>query len=143
LDARKCISYLTIEYDGSIPVDLRAKMGNRIYGCDDCQLVCPHNNKADTTQEADFTPRHSLEKISLMEAFSWTEVEFLHNTEGSPIRRIGYAQWQRNIAVALGNAPASPELIATLERAKGRVSALVDEHIDWALVQLQSAVVAD
>ena len=137
LDARKCISYLTIEYDGSIPVELRSKMGNRIYGCDDCQLVCPHNNKAETTTEADFLPRHSLEKIQLSEAFEWSESQFLKNTEGSPIRRIGYAQWQRNIAVALGNAPASEELIALLERRRGRVSALVDEHIDWALAKLR------
>lgn len=136
MDARKCISYLTIEYSGSIPIELREKMGNRIYGCDDCQLVCPHNRKAKPTSEADFQPRHKLDSAPLTELFSWTEDEFLKKTEGSPIRRIGYEQWTRNIAVALGNGPATEEAIQLLKNKQGQVSPLVDEHLTWALDRL-------
>jgi epoxyqueuosine reductase len=138
LDARKCISYLTIEYAGSIPMELRAKIGNRIYGCDDCQLVCPHNNKAPKTQEQDYSSRHNLDDLDLLDAFQWTEDVFLKKTEGSAIRRIGYEQWQRNIAIALGNGKLSTEVTDALTRQKGLVSELVDEHIDWALKQLQA-----
>ncbi|TCS42996.1 tRNA epoxyqueuosine(34) reductase QueG [Reinekea marinisedimentorum] len=137
LDARKCISYLTIEYAGSIPVELREKMGNRIYGCDDCQLVCPHNRKANDTEEADFQPRHNLDDASLLSLFAWSEQQFLNNTEGSPIRRIGYEQWTRNLAVALGNGPCSEQATDQLKQKLGQVSALVDEHIEWALSRLQ------
>ncbi|MDM7859064.1 tRNA epoxyqueuosine(34) reductase QueG [Alteromonas sp. ASW11-36] len=136
VDARKCISYLTIEQDGDIPEDLRALIGNRIYGCDDCQLVCPFNQDAPITTDADFSPRQVLMSKPLAELMSWTETEFLQNTEGSPIRRIGYARWQRNIAVGLGNADCTEDNLAALRQAKGRVNAMVDNHIDWALEQL-------
>jgi epoxyqueuosine reductase len=135
LDARKCISYLTIEHSGPIPVELRSKMGNRIYGCDDCQIVCPFNSFSQPSQEADFQPRHSLDNISLLTLFSWDETTFLKNTEGSAIRRIGYEQWQRNLAVALGNAPSSTDITAALTRQRATASPLVAEHIDWALAQ--------
>ncbi len=138
LDAGKCISYLTIEYDGSIPLELRDKMGNRIYGCDDCQLVCPHNRKPQGTDEPDFSPRHQLDNVSLLSLFQWDEATFLSKTEGSPIRRIGFAQWKRNLAVALGNGPADDDVIAALHEQYGCVSALVDEHIQWALEKLQA-----
>ncbi|MBU2864797.1 tRNA epoxyqueuosine(34) reductase QueG [Reinekea forsetii] len=138
LDARKCISYLTIEYSGSIPTDLRSKMGNRIYGCDDCQLVCPHNNKAPKTEESDYNVRHNLDNLDLLVAFSWDEETFLSNTEGSAIRRIGFEQWQRNIAIAIGNGKPYPEAVQILLSQKGNVSDLVDEHIDWAVTQLQN-----
>jgi epoxyqueuosine reductase len=137
LDARKCISYLTIEYSGSIPIELRPKMGNRIYGCDDCQLVCPHNRKVTETIETDFSPRHQLDDISLLELFSWNEATFLSNTEGSPIRRIGHEQWQRNIAVALGNGPSNAETISALNDTLPNASELLAEHIQWALNQLE------
>ncbi len=133
LDARRCISYLTIELRGSIPEELRPLIGNRIYGCDDCQLVCPWNRFARPSAEPDFTPRHGLDAPELIRLFSWTEEEFLKNTEGSAIRRIGYDCWLRNIAVALGNAPESD---ATLKALKGRLnhdSELVREHVRWAL----------
>jgi epoxyqueuosine reductase len=136
LDARKCISYLTIEFAGSIPVELREKMGNRIYGCDDCQLVCPHNSKAPKSDELDYNTRHNLDNLDLLTAFKWTEAEFLSKTEGSAIRRIGYEQWQRNVAIALGNGDTSDEVIDALKQQKGKASDLVDEHIDWALNQL-------
>jgi epoxyqueuosine reductase len=137
LDARKCISYLTIEYAGPIPAELRSKMGNRIYGCDDCQLVCPHNRKAEDSQEEDFQPRHHLDSISLIELFNWSKEEFLKKTEGSPIRRIGYEQWTRNLAVALGNSTKSEKTIQQLQKKLGTVSDLVDEHIRWAISQLR------
>ena len=137
LDARKCISYLTIEFSGSIPVDLRPKMGNRIYGCDDCQLVCPHNRKAEATSENDFAPRHRLESISLLDVFNWDETTFLAKTEGSPIRRIGYQQWLRNVAIGLGNGDFEPEVIQSLQAKLGKVSSLLDEHITWALTELK------
>jgi len=136
LDARKCISYLTIEFSGSIPVELREQMGNRIYGCDDCQLVCPHNRKAPETEEDDFSPRHALDDIDLVTAYSWSESEFLKKTEGSPIRRIGYEQWLRNVTIALGNGHSSEEVVLLLDRKRGCISDLLDEHIDWALNKL-------
>ncbi len=135
VDARLCISYLTIELRETIPVELRPLIGNRIYGCDDCQLVCPWNRFATPTPETDFLPRHKLDNITLLELFSWTEDEFLNNTEGSPIRRIGYECWLRNIAVALGNAQSTPEAIKALTTHKNHTSLLVREHVQWALEQ--------
>ena len=138
VDARKCISYLTIEHKGAIDKTLRPLMGNRIYGCDDCQIVCPYNKQAPTTNEADFSPKEILFGRSLVELFCWTEKQFLEYTLGSPIRRIGYARWQRNIAVGLGNANSSPAIIDTLKSGLGRVDDVVDEHIYWAIEQQQS-----
>ncbi|MFC3151953.1 tRNA epoxyqueuosine(34) reductase QueG [Litoribrevibacter euphylliae] len=135
LDARKCISYLTIEYDGVIDESLRPLMGNRIYGCDDCQMVCPWNKFTQESDEQDFSPRHQLDDISLLELFQWTEAEFLKNTEGSPIRRAGYEKWQRNIAIALGNAPASTEIIKLLTKQLPAASEMVAAHIQWAIEQ--------
>jgi epoxyqueuosine reductase len=135
LDARRCISYLTIELRTSIPIEFRKAMGNRIYGCDDCQLVCPWNKYAKPTAESDFVPRHRLDSAKLLELFSWTEEEFLHRTEGSAIRRIGYECWLRNISVALGNAPTSPKLLAALTLRLDHPSALVREHVAWALAE--------
>ncbi|MBS0565797.1 MAG: tRNA epoxyqueuosine(34) reductase QueG [Proteobacteria bacterium] len=133
LDARRCISYLTIELHGSIPVEFRRAMGNRIYGCDDCQLVCPWNKFAVKSAEPDFITRHGLDSVSLIELFAWSEEEFLTNTEGSAIRRIGYERWLRNIAVALGNAPRSAEVVTALSARKEHPSELVREHVLWAL----------
>lgn len=136
VDGRRCISYLTIELQGAIPVEFRKAIGNRIYGCDDCQLICPWNRFANTTQEADYQARHQLEKQPLLDLFSWTEDQFLSNTEGSPIRRIGYERWLRNIAVALGNAPTSHEIVETLKnKLKDSDSELLNEHINWALAE--------
>jgi epoxyqueuosine reductase len=137
VDARRCISYLTIELKGAIPEEFRKAMGNRIYGCDDCQLVCPWNKFAQHSREADFQPRHQLDEASLIDLFNWDEQTFLKNFEGSAIRRIGYESWLRNIAVALGNAPTSEKVISTLKN-KGKnatFSKMVQEHIDWALQQ--------
>ena len=137
LDARRCISYLTIELKGAIPEELRPLIGNRVFGCDDCQLVCPWNRFAKPTQEDDFQPRHRLDNSSLVELFMWTEDEFLARTLGSPIRRTGYERWLRNLAVGLGNAPST---IAVLEALKARLehpSELVREHVRWALQQHQ------
>ncbi len=133
LDARRCISYLTIELAGPIPVELRPLLGNRIYGCDDCQLVCPWNRFARTTPESDFTPRHGLDGPALAALFDWSETDFLRNTEGSAIRRIGHERWLRNIAVALGNAQTTPEVVVALRRRVDHPSALVREHVAWAL----------
>jgi len=133
LDARRCISYLTIELRGSIPEEFRPLMGNRIYGCDDCQMVCPWNRFAQASGEADFAPRHGLDTPALIELFQWSEAEFLKRTEGSAIRRIGHACWLRNIAVALGNAPTNPQIIAALESRRQHDSEMVREHIEWAL----------
>lgn len=138
VDARKCISYLTIEHDGAIPVELRSLMGNRIYGCDDCQLVCPYNRQADITEEADFYPRQQLHGQSLVTLLGWDEATFLRYTEGSPIRRIGHAKWQRNIAVAMGNAAPDAAMIAALQAARPQANAMVQEHIDWALARQQA-----
>ena len=133
LDARRCISYLTIELRGAIPEELRPLIGNRIYGCDDCQLVCPWNRFARATNESDFTPRHGLDAPALIELFSWTEEEFLKYTEGSAIRRIGHECWLRNIAVALGNAPTSDPVVGALKARLEHGSELVREHVRWAL----------
>ncbi len=142
LDARLCISYLTIEHHGPIPLALRPLMGNRIYGCDDCQLVCPWNRFATPTAEADFQPRHGLSDPDLVDLFEWTEAEFLRRTEGSPIRRIGHVRWLRNIAVALGNAPPSPRIRTALESRLGHPHALVREHTRWALERQTGAAEA-
>jgi len=136
LDARRCISYLTIELRGSIPVELRPLLGSRIYGCDDCQMVCPWNKFARPTDEPDFAPRHGLDAPKLVQLFAWSEEEFLKKTEGSAIRRIGYERWLRNIAVALGNAPRSEAVTASLRTRADHPSALVREHVAWALAQL-------
>lgn len=133
LDARRCISYLTIELNGPIPHDLRAGIGNRIFGCDDCQIGCPWNRFSKTSAEPDFTPRANLDKATLLELFAWDEATFLQRTEGMPIRRTGYENWLRNIAVALGNAPQSIEVEEALKARRAKVSGLVQEHIDWAL----------
>jgi epoxyqueuosine reductase len=135
LDARKCISYLTIEYKGSIEEELRPMMGNRIFGCDDCQLVCPWNKFAQFTQEEDFKPRHNLNNSGLSELFKWTEENYLRKTKGSPIRRAGYESWSRNIAVALGNADTSKEVYESLMSRRNDPSAIVREHVKWALDQ--------
>jgi epoxyqueuosine reductase len=136
VDARRCVSYLTIELHGSIPEELRPLLGNRIYGCDDCQLICPWNRFAKLTAEADFKPRHKLDQTTLLELFSWSEAEFLQKTEGSAIRRIGHQRWLRNIAVALGNGYASDSSQSALQAKLSHDSALVREHIAWALIQL-------
>lgn len=138
LDARRCISYLTIELRGSIPVELRPMLGNRIYGCDDCQLVCPWNRFARMTSEHDFWPRHELDQATLVRLFSWNEEEFLKYTEGSAIRRIGYSCWLRNIAVALGNGAASPEAIGALRQRLPYPDPMVQEHVEWALQRLHA-----
>jgi len=135
LDARRCISYLTIELKGSIPVELRPLIGNRIYGCDDCQLVCPWNRFAQTTVEPDFAIRHGLDDISLLELFTWEEAEFNAKLAGSAIYRIGHAQWLRNIAVALGNAPKDHKIIQALQSRAHHPVELVREHVVWALAQ--------
>ena len=135
VDARRCISYLTIELKNSIPVEFRPLIGNRVYGCDDCQLTCPWNKFAETTQEEDFQVRHGLDDISLVECFSWTENEFKQKMAGSAIYRIGYEQWLRNIAIGLGNAPSKPEVISALKARRGNTNGLIKEHIDWALAQ--------
>jgi epoxyqueuosine reductase len=133
LDARRCISYLTIELRESIPLELRPLIGNRIYGCDDCQLVCPWNKFAHKSVEADFAVRHGLDGDALTNLFAWTEAEFLTRTEGSAIRRIGHEAWLRNIAVALGNAPRSDAIVTALQTRLDHPSALVREHVLWAL----------
>jgi len=135
LDARRCISYLTIELKGAIPIEFRSQIGNRIYGCDDCQLVCPWNRFSTPTSEEAFFARHPLDAPQLLDLFAWNETEFLTKTEGSAIRRIGYESWCRNIAVALGNAPKSEEIVRALKAKREQVSEMVDEHIDWALEQ--------
>ena len=137
LDARRCISYLTIELRGAIPEELRPLIGNRIFGCDDCQLVCPWNKFARPTGEADFTARHGLGDALLVDLFGWSETEFLSRTEGMAIRRTGYEGWLRNIAVALGNAPKSAEALAALQARANHPSALVREHVAWALQRQQ------
>ena len=139
LDARRCISYLTIEHKDGIPVELRPQMGNRIYGCDDCQLACPWNREAAPGMLPDFDPRHGLDAVTLVELFAWDEETFLKRMEGSAIRRIGHERWLRNIAVALGNAPPSAETLAALEARSRHPSELVREHVAWALARLQAA----
>ena len=135
LDARRCISYLTIELQDDIPVEFRKAIGNRIYGCDDCQLYCPWNKFATPTSEGDFAPRNDLDAAELVELFDWDEATWLDRTEGSAIRRIGHERWLRNIAVALGNAKTTPEVVASLGRRQHAESKLVREHVAWALAQ--------
>ena len=135
VDARRCISYLTIEHRSPIPVEFRAAIGNRIYGCDDCQLMCPWNRFAGYTREADFAPRHGLDHISLLACYGWSEADFLRNTEGSAIRRIGYQCWLRNVVIALGNAAPDPHIIATLRQGYAGLSDFVRSHVDWAIEQ--------
>jgi len=136
LDARRCISYLTIELKGSIPETLRPLIGNRVYGCDDCQLACPWNRHAVSTTTADFdVVRHGLDAPALTTLFGWTEAEFLRNTEGSAIRRIGHERWLRNVAVALGNAAPAREIVEALARRANDPSPLVREHVAWALAR--------
>jgi len=138
VDARRCVSYLTIELHGSIPVEFRPLLGNRIYGCDDCQLICPWNRFAKLSAEADFRPRHKLDNSSLLELFNWSESEFLQKTEGSAIRRIGYHRWLRNIAVALGNGLANKASIQALQQKQQHEYEVVREHVIWALERLLS-----
>ncbi len=135
LDARRCIAYLTIEYKGSIPEEFRKPMGNRVFGCDDCQLFCPWNKFAGVAAERDFTPRQGLDGPKLAALFAWDEAEFLKRTEGSALRRVGYECWLRNIAVGLGNAPATEEVVEALKRRESHPSELVREHVAWALRQ--------
>ena len=135
VDARRCISYLTIELKGAIPLQFRPLIGNRVYGCDDCQLACPWNKFAEITQEPDFNVRNGLDDISLIECFGWSEAEFNQKMVGSAIYRIGYLQWLRNIAVGLGNAPTTLEVIDALNTRKSDSSELVSEHVEWALQQ--------
>lgn len=135
LDARRCISYLTIEHKGLIPLELRPLMGNRIYGCDDCLLACPWNRFAHASKESDFLPRNGLDAPSLIRLLYWSKGEFLHNLEGSPIRRIGHQRWLRNIAIALGNSPRTAQVAQALIFRKEHSSALVRDHVEWALRQ--------
>lgn len=135
LDARRCISYLTIELKNAIPEDLRALIGNRVFGCDDCQIVCPWNRFARPTEERDFKPRHNLDNAELAELFLWDEEKFLASTEGSPLRRAGYERWLRNLAVGLGNAPSSIPVLEALKARRDYPSDLVREHVEWALRQ--------
>ena len=135
LDARRCISYLTIEHKSAIPEELRPLIGNRVYGCDDCQVVCPWNRFAQPTREKDFEVRNGLDRATLVELFAWSEAEFDQRMQGSAIRRIGYERWLRNLAVGLGNAPTSPEVVKALISRKENSSPLVREHIDWALAR--------
>jgi epoxyqueuosine reductase len=135
LDARRCVSYLTIEHKGAIPGELRPLMGNRIYGCDDCQVVCPWNKYARASDDPDFAVRNGLDDVTLIDLFAWSEEEFNRRLEGSAIRRIGHERWLRNIAVALGNAPTSPAVVAALASRAQHPSALVREHVGWALAR--------
>ncbi|OHV09970.1 tRNA epoxyqueuosine(34) reductase QueG [Kushneria phosphatilytica] len=135
IDARRCISYLTIEKHGEIPLEFREAMGNRVFGCDDCQLVCPFTRFTRATREQDFTPRHALDRAELVTLFNWSEEEFLARTEGSPIRRIGYERWLRNLAVGLGNAPHDPAIISALRARLAWPSDMVREHVRWALAK--------
>jgi epoxyqueuosine reductase len=140
LDARRCVSYLTIEHPGPIPEELRPLMGNRIYGCDDCQLACPWNKYAKVANDPDFAVRNHLDSAQLAELFAWTEEEFERRFEGSAIRRIGHEKWLRNIAVALGNAPSSPAIVDALRSRSEHASALVREHVRWALQRHERGV---
>jgi epoxyqueuosine reductase len=133
VDARRCISYLTIELKGAIPVELRALIGNRVYGCDDCQLVCPWNRYAEVSAEPDFRVRHGLDDAQLVDLFAWSESQFHQRMAGSAIHRIGFERWSRNLAVGLGNAPRSEAVVGALRSRAGDASALVREHVDWAL----------
>lgn len=135
VDARRCISYLTIELKTAIPVEFRPLIGNRVYGCDDCQLVCPWNKFAEITKEPDFAVKNGLDNISLVECFAWSEAQFKQNMAGSAIYRIGYTQWLRNIAVGLGNAATTPEIVAALQNRINDENTMLREHISWALTQ--------
>ena len=135
LDARRCISYLTIEHKSAIPEEMRPLIGNRVYGCDDCQLVCPWNGFARLSNEKDFQTRNGLDCATLIELFAWTDEEFDNRMQGSPIRRIGYERWLRNLAVGLGNAPGSPEVVQSLQKRVDHPSPLVREHVSWALLR--------
>ena len=139
LDARRCISYLTIELKGTIPENLRPLIGNRVYGCDDCQLVCPWNKFAQATGENDFAVGNGLDNADLVALFAWTEQEFAQRMQGSAIRRIGYERWLRNLAVGLGNAKYDESVIAALEARADDRSALVREHVAWALARQRAA----
>ncbi|HIF17584.1 MAG TPA: tRNA epoxyqueuosine(34) reductase QueG [Cycloclasticus sp.] len=140
VDARRCISYLTIELHGSIPEEFRPLMENRIYGCDDCQQVCPWNRFASLTDEGDFMPRNNLDSIDLIDIFEWSEDTFLKRTEGSAIRRIGYESWVRNIAVALGNAPKSDAILDALFKKKSHANPIIREHVRWAIQQQNNQI---
>ncbi len=135
VDARRCISYLTIELKGAIPLELRPLIGNRIYGCDDCQQCCPWNRFATPTEITDFSPRHGLDQATLLKLFAWTETDFLRFTTGSAIRRIGHARWLRNIAIALGNAPVNARIYQALKQRADHPSDMVREHVHWAMQQ--------
>ena len=139
LDARLCIAYLTIEHKTAIPEALRPLIGNRIFGCDDCQLVCPYNRDA-PAGAMDFSPRHNLDTSALLDLFQWSELDFDRFTQGSPIRRLGYERWLRNLAVALGNAPANQQILETLKNSHGKMSPMVDEHIVWAIKRLEASM---
>lgn len=143
LDARRCIAYLTIEYRGSIPLELRALIGNRIFGCDDCQLVCPWNRYAGRASLPDFEVRHGLDAPRLLELLAWSEAEYLKYTEGSPLRRIGYPGWQRNIAIALGNGATEQNVLAALTARLTTADDLLAEHIRWALSRLEGRRLSD
>ncbi|MDQ8952411.1 tRNA epoxyqueuosine(34) reductase QueG [Acinetobacter rudis] len=140
LDARKCIAYLTIEYKGIIPIEYRSAIGNRVFGCDDCQLICPWNRYAQITTIDDFHPRHNLDQVTLLELWQWDEETFLSRTEGSPIRRTGYQSFMRNIAIGLGNAPYSIEIIQALMQKRDIHDQVVQPHIDWALQEQQTKI---
>lgn len=135
LDARRCISYLTIEHDGPIPEEFRPLLGNRVYGCDDCQLACPWNRFAVTSSEPDFAVRNGLDAPTLAELFAWSEADFKSRLAGSPIHRIGYPRWLRNLAVGLGNAPGTPAVLAALQARRDDPDLLVREHVAWALAR--------
>jgi epoxyqueuosine reductase len=144
VDARRCISYLTIELHGAIPVELRSAIGNRIYGCDDCQAICPWNRFAVSTKEEDFMPRHQLDQATLLALWRWDEKTFLHHTEGSAIRRLGFTRWRRNLAVALGNSNGATEAekaltVQALQTGLADAPELVREHSLWALAKLSSS----
>ena len=135
LNASACISYLTIEHDGIIDIKYRRAIGNRIFGCDDCQLICPWNRYANLTPVEDFAPRHRLDSSSLLELWQWQEAEFMKKTEGSPLRRTGYVNFLRNIAIGLGNSSGSKEVIEALQEKLGVHGLMLDEHINWAITE--------
>lgn len=135
LDARKCIAYLTIEFKGIIPIEYRQAIGNRIFGCDDCQLICPWNRFAKKTTIEDFYPRHQLDQVTLLDLWAWDEETFLERTQGSPIRRTGFQSFMRNIAIGLGNAPYAEQIVVALQQALHQHDEIVNEHIEWALQQ--------